>query len=705
METDKPFEKKDGSAFYNSEAAAASTTNVVGNVRNQMPMTNAPLLQQQQQPIRQSSRRVSKPPQIYSPEPLKTNQNSSGHTTISSNKSAIPKSTLSDDDEEGGDDDDLLPHPSYGFPKMVYTMLEETKNTDLLHWSQDGQAFYLNQNHSGTPKMLYKYFKLDKYISFHRQLNCYGWTKLQRGKHQGMMYNPLFHRGMDTANFDLITRKDSQRSVTKKVAKNKKEKMKVKKAGATTAKKKKEKSAKNKTIGKSKRPKITATVKKVPPGGGKKRKNPPTSSLIVATTTTTAAAAATITKKKSHTADKEDKKAKKRLTDYKKLRKLFGQWTMWNAPDNLDVYLENGKVEKVKKKKRKKALDYAITEDVERHKYSNTEISTLLCNEDITESVSGNQDKEHVLTDFVERIRKDKEQKDKLQELWSKNIFVPIAKGKILPPSKFKKPTNKWRSLNVGNRIGVYWRDDELYYNASINKQQENTSYFHLIYDDDGAEEWLDLSREDFKVLEEDLDNKFAATISNSRSGTNVFTVDQTSQKSNRIIAVQSRSITLPDDHSHLAPLLRYSWQGLGLGSKAGTPAYNTFVKERDPSANEVTALEILNDVRYIRNKGFSLPPQQFEIDSNFNDDGNRDQHILMNQLRSLQDEISKDDGETSSISKDYNDTLSTIRRLTDNWSIPTVKENLRTMETQIVKLNEREVEILKKCKQKGLLC
>jgi len=150
---------------------------------------------------------------------------------------------------------------------------------------------------------------------------------------------------------------------------------------------------------------------------------------------------------------------------------------------------------------------------------------------------------------------------------------------------------------------------------------------------------------------------------------------------------------------------LRYSWQGLGLGSKAGTPAYNTFVKERDPSANEVTALEILNDVRYIRNKGFSLPPQQFEIDSNFNDDGNRDQHILMNQLRSLQDEISKDDGETSSISKDYNDTLSTIRRLTDNWSIPTVKENLRTMETQIVKLNEREVEILKKCKQKGLLC
>jgi hypothetical protein len=521
----------------------------------------------------------------------------------------------------------------------------------------------------------------DKYVSFHRQLNCYGWTKLQRGKHQGMMYNPMFHRKMDPGNFGLFTRKDRLpiKKVTKKKDKNK-EKVKVKKAGATTAKKKKDKPIKTKTTGKSKGAKIVVPTKKVPPGGSKKRKIPPLP------TASSVSKSPTIAKKKSIITDRGDKKATRRLTDYKKLHKLFGEWTMWNAPAKLDEYLENGKVEKVKKKKRKKTLFYAIEGDLEGHKYSDAEISTLLCNEDITDSIRDNQNEEQSLADLVERIRQDKEQKAKLQELWSKNFLVPIPKGKILPPSKFKKPTNKWRNLKVSNRIGVYWRDDELYYNASINKQQENTSYFHLIYDDDGAQEWLDLSREDFKIIK-DFDNKSNA---------------QTPRKDNRSIPVQSKSITLPDNHSHLAPLLRYSWQGLGLGTKAGTPAYSAFVKERDTSANEVTALEILNDVRSIRNEGFSLP-QKIEMDDNqSNDSGDSsNQHILMNQLRSLQDDISQDDKPTSST--DYNDTLSAIRLLTDNWSIPMVKENLRTMETQIVKLNEREAEILEKCKQKGL--
>ena len=521
----------------------------------------------------------------------------------------------------------------------------------------------------------------DKYISFHRQLNAYGWTKLQRGKHQGMMYNPMFYRNMDSVNFGLITRKDHRKPTKKVTRKDKnKEKVKVKKAGATTAKKKKDKPIKMKTTVKSKGTKIVVPTKKVPPlGGSKKRKIPPLP------TASSVSKSPTIVKKKSIITDKGDKKATRRLTDYKKLHKLFGEWTMWNVPAKLDEYLENGKVEKVKKKKRKKTLFYAIEGDLEGHKYSDAEISTLLCNEDITDSISDNQNEEQALEDLVERIRQDKEQKAKLQELWSKNFLVPIPKGKILPPSKFKKPTNKWRKLIVGNRVGVYWRDDELYYNASINKQQENTSYFHLIYDDDGAQEWLDLSREDFKIIK-DFDNKSNA---------------QTPGKDNRSISVQPKSITLPDNHSHLAPLLRYSWQGLGLGTKAGTPAYNAFVKERDTSANEVTALEILNDVRSIRNNGFSLP-QKLQMDNNHsNNSGDSSQHMLMNQLRSLQDDISKD-GKPSS-STDCNDTLSAIRLLTDNWSIPMVKENLRTMDTQIVKLNEREAEILKKCKQKGL--
>ena len=57
------------------------------------------------------------------------------------------------------------------------------------------------------------------------------------------------------------------------------------------------------------------------------------------------------------------------------------------------------------------------------------------------------------------------------------------------------------------------------------------------------------------------------------------------------------------------------------------------------------------------------------------------------------------------SLNNNNDETLSDIRRLTENWSIRAVKENLRTMETQIINLNEKEAEVLEKCKQKGLLC
>ena len=76
-------------------------------------------------------------------------------------KKSTPRTTgaASSDEDGDEDEDDLLLHASYAFPEMVYKMLEETKDPDLLHWSKDGQAFYLNQNHARTPQLLFKYFK------------------------------------------------------------------------------------------------------------------------------------------------------------------------------------------------------------------------------------------------------------------------------------------------------------------------------------------------------------------------------------------------------------------------------------------------------------------------------------------------------------------------------------------------------------------
>lgn len=543
--------------------------------------------------------------------------------------------------------------------------------------------------------------KVQKYVSFHRQLNSFGWTQLQKGKYQGLLYNPLFHRKIDPGNFDLITQKNTYRGTSKKVLKKKlkkKNKGKVKKAGVTVAKNKnKAKSLKLKSTSKNKGgKKIAASRKKTVPVESKhhvatkKRKTHPSSS----SGTVAAAAPSPTSKSKQATTA-----AKKRVTEYKKLHRLFGDRTMWNAPVNLDVYLLNGKIEKLNKKRRNILERENETEvDFDNVEYSSAQVSKLLCNEDLTGYIDGNDEKQS-LTDLVDKIRQDKEEKVKRENIWSEMIHLPIAKGKILPPSKFKKPTDKWRILKVGNIISVYWRDDEMYYNAIINKQQENTSYFHLIYDDDGAQEWLDLSREEFKVIN---DNGTArANNSKGRSRTNGASNNLTHRQGNQNMPVQIEPIILPDDHSYLAPFLRYSWYGLGLGTKVGTPAYNSFIKTRNTTANEVTALEILNDVRSLRNKGFSLSPQEFEINNE-----NKDQANLMDQLRSLQNQISQDYVEKpSSLNNNNDETLSDIRRLTENWSIRAVKENLRTMETQIINLNEKEAEVLEKCKQKGLLC
>lgn len=55
-----------------------------------------------------------------------------------------------------------------------------------------------------TPSSLLPFSFADRnYLSFHRQLNQYGWTKPQAGDYQGMMFNPAFYRGMPAEAFDV----------------------------------------------------------------------------------------------------------------------------------------------------------------------------------------------------------------------------------------------------------------------------------------------------------------------------------------------------------------------------------------------------------------------------------------------------------------------------------------------------------------------
>jgi hypothetical protein len=428
------------------------------------------------------------------------------------------------------------------------------------------------------------------------------------------------------------------------------------------------------------------------------------------------------TKKKAAPATTQAK-AIKRLFEHKRLYNVFQKWNMWIFPKDLNRFLEDRKVQYYVKKKKSTKPTHSEVADAEPEGYGdNTEdkIATLLCDDEMPEWMIDTKGDKQALADFVDRIRHDKIQQDKIKEIWAKGV-AHVVKGKVLAPSKFFKPTENWKKVKAGDRIGVYWRDDAIFYNAIIQKQQEKTSYFHLMYDDDGAQEWLDLSRENFKILDGVAIKKPVTVVHSTprravKHSPRALITDETPRKDNRARRTKDNNnhrsessktpINLPNSHSHLAPFVRYSWKELGLGSNAGTSSYNAFVRERDELAPSVTALEILNDVRALRAKGFSGIPLQLDSensgsgsDNGISSDPNQ---IVNSQLRYLQDKISKEN-DTASSMKHFDQTLHAVRKLTDKWSIPAVRENLRTIETQVLKLNEREARILEKCKQKGM--
>ena len=121
--------------------------------------------------------------------------------------------------------------------------------------------------------------------------------------------------------------------------------------------------------------------------------------------------------------------------------------------------------------------------------------------------------------------------------------------------------------------------------------------------------------------------------------------------------------------------------------------------------------MDILNDLRNIRCWGFSGVPLCIDDEKSSNDscgDGDdakalESNQILTEKLRKLHHQISKDNDAHSS-TEYFDQTLNAVRKLTDKWSASTVRENLRSLETQVLKLNERESRILRKYEEKGLL-
>mmetsp|Transcript_47266 Transcript_47266/g.92190 ORF Transcript_47266/g.92190 Transcript_47266/m.92190 type:complete len:447 (+) Transcript_47266:234-1574(+) len=84
------------------------------------------------------------------------------------------------------------------FPEKLYRLLMETAKdgkSDVISFLSHGRAFALHKQQNFIKEIAPKYFRFSKLPSFQRQLNLYGFQKINRGADAGAYYHVNFLRG------------------------------------------------------------------------------------------------------------------------------------------------------------------------------------------------------------------------------------------------------------------------------------------------------------------------------------------------------------------------------------------------------------------------------------------------------------------------------------------------------------------------------
>ncbi|CAB9519155.1 shock factor protein [Seminavis robusta] len=84
------------------------------------------------------------------------------------------------------------------FPAKLHRMLTDMQDSDsrVVSWASHGRAFKVHDKKTFLAEIMPKYFYQLKYNSFQRQLNLYGFKKIQhQGKDKGSFYHENFLRG------------------------------------------------------------------------------------------------------------------------------------------------------------------------------------------------------------------------------------------------------------------------------------------------------------------------------------------------------------------------------------------------------------------------------------------------------------------------------------------------------------------------------
>lgn len=104
------------------------------------------------------------------------------------------------------------------FVMKIWSMVNDNANHEYIRWNEDGESFQVVHREEFMKKILPKYFKHNNFASFVRQLNMYGWHKVQdinsgslkeeRGQEEILQFkNPYFIKGREDLLDNIVRNK------------------------------------------------------------------------------------------------------------------------------------------------------------------------------------------------------------------------------------------------------------------------------------------------------------------------------------------------------------------------------------------------------------------------------------------------------------------------------------------------------------------
>lgn len=163
-----------------------------------------------------SSTDRERPQQQHNESNVVTGRNSSNHDDAVMSSSSSPTRLHNNNDENEEDagggvtggpmsSSMLSSSMATSFPLKLHTMLNAVEKqqresssssyADVVSWQEGGKSFRVHSNDRFASDVLPRFFNQTKFKSFQRQLNMYGFRRIQHGKHKGGYVHKSFVKG------------------------------------------------------------------------------------------------------------------------------------------------------------------------------------------------------------------------------------------------------------------------------------------------------------------------------------------------------------------------------------------------------------------------------------------------------------------------------------------------------------------------------